>query len=401
MRPKWIIGLAIGLFFLYVSYFGVAGIGLTLYPSRTTNLQAGMSWTSTETFGSSYTYTVASVVGSVVTVRQIGTMIEGGSPFPIDQLDVFDVTNTANATSYYEPQVVASGLGIGVELFHLGYPPYGPIHGYVSTIETVAGKNLLVSNWSYTNGAGVTIKFTTKYYQDSGVEYSSVEFDPPGWTPFIRYQCTSSDPVSGVPPNYHIVASSGIGGSISPSGSVTVTSGGSQSFTITANGGYQISNVLIDGSSQGAISSYSFTNVQADHTISAQFTLANGTTYTITASAGVGGSIIPLGNVIVNAGSSQSFTITSNNGYRISGILVDGISVGGVSSYTFTNVQTSHTISASFSVMPNPPPDYLVYLMIFLDALLGNSRLMLLVGGLITSISAIMLFWPKPKPQYQ
>jgi len=69
-----------------------------------------------------------------------------------------------------------------------------------------------------------------------------------------------------------ITATVGTGGSISPSGSVSVNEGGSQTFTITANSGYRTSNVLVDGQSVGAVSSYTFDNVTADHTISASFT---------------------------------------------------------------------------------------------------------------------------------
>jgi len=73
-------------------------------------------------------------------------------------------------------------------------------------------------------------------------------------------------------------------------------------------------------------------------------------TYIITASAGPHGSISPSGNVTVNQGSDQSFTITSNTGYQMDDVLVDGSSVGAVSSYTFTNVTEDHTISAIFSL---------------------------------------------------
>jgi hypothetical protein len=52
----------------------------------------------------------------------------------------------------------------------------------------------------------------------------------------------------------------------------------------------------------------------------------------------------------VNHGADQTFTITANNGYHISGVLVDGISVGPVTSYTCTNVTANHTIAASFAL---------------------------------------------------
>jgi len=77
-------------------------------------------------------------------------------------------------------------------------------------------------------------------------------------------------------------------------------------------------------------------------------TLVTLETYTITASAGSNGSISPSGNISVSQGSDKSFTITPDAGYSINDILVDGSSVGAVSSYTFINVTEDHTISATF-----------------------------------------------------
>jgi hypothetical protein len=79
-------------------------------------------------------------------------------------------------------------------------------------------------------------------------------------------------------------------------------------------------------------------------------------TYNITSSADTGGTISPAGNVIVNAGSDQTFIITSDEGYQISALTVDGVSVrllaryasGAVTRYTFANVTSSHTINATF-----------------------------------------------------
>src|SRR2546426_650745 len=88
--------------------------------------------------------------------------------------------------------------------------------------------------------------------------------------------------------------------------------------------------------------------------------------HTITASAGVGGSIAPSGAVAMNGcRASQGFTITPGAwraglaarpdrepggrgcDYRIVDVLVDGVSVGAVTSYMFTNVKANHTIAAS------------------------------------------------------
>ncbi len=73
-------------------------------------------------------------------------------------------------------------------------------------------------------------------------------------------------------------------------------------------------------------------------------------TYTITASAGPGGNINPSGSIPVNYGEDKTFTITPNTGYHITNVLVDGVSQGAISSYTFTNVIADHTITASFAI---------------------------------------------------
>ena len=74
-----------------------------------------------------------------------------------------------------------------------------------------------------------------------------------------------------VQPTWTINASAGANGAISPSGAVSVNSGANQSFTITPDSGYNISDVLVDGGSVGAVGSYTFTNVTTNHTIAASF----------------------------------------------------------------------------------------------------------------------------------
>ncbi|HBA53579.1 MAG TPA: hypothetical protein DCZ04_03740 [Syntrophorhabdus aromaticivorans] len=69
----------------------------------------------------------------------------------------------------------------------------------------------------------------------------------------------------------------------------------------------------------------------------------------ITASAGANGTITPSGAVTVNYGDSQTFTITPDSGYTIADVLVDGVSVGPVTTYTFDNITANHTISAGFA----------------------------------------------------
>ena len=72
------------------------------------------------------------------------------------------------------------------------------------------------------------------------------------------------------------------------------------------------------------------------------------TYHTIKATAGANGSISPSGWTSVREGWDQTFTITPDKGYAVAKVLVDGKSVGAVTSYTFKNVTKDHTIEAVF-----------------------------------------------------
>src|SRR5205814_1799162 len=78
----------------------------------------------------------------------------------------------------------------------------------------------------------------------------------------------------------------------------------------------------------------------------APFTIGD---WTIAASAGVHGSISPSGSIVVVGGTSKAFTITPAPGFLIADVLVDGVSVGPVTSFTFSNIIANHTIAASFT----------------------------------------------------
>ncbi|MFZ0929600.1 MAG: hypothetical protein WAN11_13430 [Syntrophobacteraceae bacterium] len=147
---------------------------------------------------------------------------------------------------------------------------------------------------------------------------------------------------------YTISASEGPGGTISPSslsGTESVISGGSCTFTAMPDTGYYVANVVVDGNSMGAVTGYTFTNVTASHTISFSFASA----FPITAFVNGNGTITPA-YADVNSGGSQPFTITANTGYYIAEVAVDGNPVGAPNSYTFTNVTEPHTIQASFAI---------------------------------------------------
>ena len=73
--------------------------------------------------------------------------------------------------------------------------------------------------------------------------------------------------------------------------------------------------------------------------------------YTITASSGSNGTVSPAGVSEVSAGSAEVYSITPSTGYAVSSVTVDGSSMGAVSTYTFSAVAASHTISATFTAL--------------------------------------------------
>ncbi len=160
-----------------------------------------------------------------------------------------------------------------------------------------------------------------------------------------------------------ITATASEGGTITHNSDYeNIPCGSNETYTIVANEGYRIASVMVDGefdvtnevvANNGV---YTFTNVRANHTIAATFELIPANTYTITATAGDGGTITPNGEVTVYEGDNKSFTIVANGGYRISSVMVDNETevvaqlVDGV--YTFTNVTANHTIAATFEAVP-------------------------------------------------
>ena len=152
-------------------------------------------------------------------------------------------------------------------------------------------------------------------------------------------------PTAGLP-TYTINSSCGPNGSISPLGTVSVSQNSSYVFFITPENGYQIEDVLVDGSSVGPVTSYTFPDVTSNHTISATFSEIS--TYVITARTDGNGIITPADEVVVPQNGSQTFTIVPNEGFQLAEVYVDGELIPVVSTYTFTDVTTDHSISAFF-----------------------------------------------------
>ena len=220
---------------------------------------------------------------------------------------------------------------------------YGAASRTYETPEEVLGQSQTTHTLTLDPG---TYYFAVTAFNNYGESQPSTEVSAT-----IEPAATTNEP--GIS-TYDLTASAGANGSISPSGVVSVNAGADQVFTISPNGGYEVFDVLVDGVSVGAVTSCSFRGVDANHTIRAIFSWVS-ITYSITASAGANGSISPSGVVPVNAGANQVLTISPNGGYEVSDVLVDGVSVGAVSSYSFSRVDADHRIEASFALAEKEP----------------------------------------------
>ena len=91
--------------------------------------------------------------------------------------------------------------------------------------------------------------------------------------------------------------------------------------------------------------------VTGDVIFTAQWVKTVAATYTITASAGEGGSISPSGVTTIEEGGNCSFVITPNSGFEIVKVLIDGKNVGVIKTYTFRAVDEDHTITVTFKAV--------------------------------------------------
>ncbi len=137
-------------------------------------------------------------------------------------------------------------------------------------------------------------------------------------------------------------------GTIEPSGDLTIDCGESQKFVFTPIDCTIIKDVLIDGQSMGALSEYIFDDVKENHIARVIFETENPI---ITATASIGGNIMPSGKIKLNCKDRAVFNINSDPSYMIWDVKVDGESVGAVAEYKFESVTGNHNIEAVFKAI--------------------------------------------------
>ncbi|HUN64743.1 MAG TPA: T9SS type A sorting domain-containing protein [Bacteroidota bacterium] len=219
------------------------------------------------------------------------------------------------------------------------------------TIGATAGPNGSINppgttTVSYGGSQAYAFLPATGYHVDSVIVDGAVQAAGSGYT-FSAVTGPHTIRVTFAINTYTITAGSGLNGSISPSGVVSVAYGGGQAYTFTPATGYHVDSLIVDGVLQTASPGYTFTGVTGNHTIRVSFAI---NTYPITASAGQNGSISPPGTVTVNYGGSQAYSFTPATGYHIDSVIVDGSAQPVTPGYTFTAVSTGHTIRVTFAI---------------------------------------------------
>ncbi len=281
-------------------------------------------------------------------------------------------TDQRGQPRYDNPAIpnAASGDGSDIGAFEVQAVPAPTIGSLNPTSGPTTGSTSVVITG--TNFIGVTsVTFggvaATSFTEDSTTQVTAIS--PAHGAGPVSVLVNASGGVTAVPatftfvaPTYTITASSGPNGSISPSGTVTLTEGDSQTFAITPAPGFQVNDVLVDSVSAGAVTSYAFTNVTANHTISASFAaippadieIKDPNNATLTTPA-----LYDFGPVVVNTSSGpRTFTITNTGGTPLS--ITTPFNPTGANSAEFTvnSAGTSTTLpvgqSTTFTVSFSP-----------------------------------------------
>ena len=198
-------------------------------------------------------------------------------------------------------------------------------------IRSVVYDNTLPTSSSTTN---ISICTSALPFLWNGLTFNSAGLQTAHFTNSVGCDSAATLNLS-VKTNYTLTASAGSNGNISPNGVSSVCSGSNITFTITPNSGYTITDVIVDGVSKGAINSFTFTNITANHSINASFSsLCLPSSYTM--------------NVSICSGSSYSF---NGNSYNTPGTYISHLTnAGGCDSAVTLNLSIISNITPAVSI---------------------------------------------------
>jgi hypothetical protein len=149
------------------------------------------------------------------------------------------------------------------------------------------------------------------------------------------------------PKRWRILARSGPHGSVLPRGVESVPEGAARSFDFEPDEGYHVSKVWVDGRNLGSLPGFVLTDIDANHTILAEFVI---NTYRVGVKSGANGSVLPGHPAPVPHGGTVRLALTPKPGYHLESLFVDGSPVKPTDQLTFRNVTASHDVEARFDV---------------------------------------------------
>ena len=157
-----------------------------------------------------------------------------------------------------------------------------------------------------------------------------------------------------------VTATSGEGGAIDPAGTTLVKKGTSKTFNVVPATGYEVANVVVDGTDLGPISYYTFERVGTDHTISATFQKAQAggeiaIFSVLTTVAGEGGAVQPAGQTKVATGETVNVTFVPDEGYQLASVKVNGRKVEVTDNTYALTMDQNYAVTADFEAIPDVP----------------------------------------------
>jgi hypothetical protein len=218
------------------------------------------------------------------------------------------------------------------------------------TISASVGSNGSISplgsrNYLHDTSATYSITPAVGYRIDKVVVDNTSVGAVPTYT-FDRISAAHTISANFIPnPTFTITASARGEGTITPDGPTALLGGMSQKYLMTPAQGHRVGTVWVNGSDKGAISSYTFSDVNADQKIEVQFIPD---TLSITTSIQGSGSVDPSTLVSVPRGGSQTVRFLPDAGYKVDYVLVNGFNKGALDSYAFTNVTSNQALTVRF-----------------------------------------------------
>jgi hypothetical protein len=191
---------------------------------------------------------------------------------------------------------------------------------------------------------------------------------------FLNPPARIYETIGSVPTGYYQAASGYFTPAPNADNYINVFYGDNQAVTVNANAGSKIGYILVNGQSlpipdYTTSYTYNFTEVTQNQTIHAVFIGYNDDfppltpNYSIGATVVGNGAIVPSGTQVFSGGENQTYIYAPiNSDYILWYVQIDGIvyaatdpAVSG-GSYTFNNINQSHTITAAFTQGPTVPP---------------------------------------------